>query len=219
MTNDKFEITDIAHETYPFLHRIRALRDIGEEVKAGDLGGFVESEENLGFEDFEGREDNSWIFDDAIAAGNALVNHDAQLRDTAMARDNAYISQGAVMKGNSRAADNACMRGGELRDEAKIYGCGMVLNDPVNPDRYPVLEWKSITYGRVEGKIYMQDHSVIFPGETCRNDSPDEFIINSYGRSVYRSHDRDVLLPKEAETCVYAEKTEQPRRKHIAPTR
>ena len=40
--NTKYEITDIAHEKYPFLHRIRALRDIGSEVKAGDLGGFVE---------------------------------------------------------------------------------------------------------------------------------------------------------------------------------
>ena len=39
--NKKYEITDIAHETYPFLHRTRALRDIGENVKAGDLGGFV----------------------------------------------------------------------------------------------------------------------------------------------------------------------------------
>ena len=37
-------------EKYPFLHRIRALRDIGSEIKAGDLGGFVESEGNLSFE-------------------------------------------------------------------------------------------------------------------------------------------------------------------------
>ena len=35
MSNQKYEITDIAHEKYPFLHRIRALRDIGSEVKAG----------------------------------------------------------------------------------------------------------------------------------------------------------------------------------------
>ena len=27
MPNQKYEITDIAHEQYPFLHRIRALRD------------------------------------------------------------------------------------------------------------------------------------------------------------------------------------------------
>ena len=31
-SNKKYEITDIVHETYPFLHRVRALRDIGENV-------------------------------------------------------------------------------------------------------------------------------------------------------------------------------------------
>ena len=28
-SNQKYEITDIAHESYPFLHRIRARKDIG----------------------------------------------------------------------------------------------------------------------------------------------------------------------------------------------
>lgn len=45
-----------AHEKYPFLHRIRALRDIRPGVRAGDLGGFVESEHNLSFEPG----DNAW---------------------------------------------------------------------------------------------------------------------------------------------------------------
>ena len=62
MTNDKYEITDIAHPEYPWLHRIRALRDIGEDVKKGDLGGYVESESNLSFEP----KDNAWLFDDSI---------------------------------------------------------------------------------------------------------------------------------------------------------
>ena len=33
--NQKFEITDIAHPEYPFLHRIRALRDRSEERRVG----------------------------------------------------------------------------------------------------------------------------------------------------------------------------------------
>ena len=45
--NQKYEITDIVHPQYPWLHRIRALRDVREDVHAGDLGGFVQSEENL----------------------------------------------------------------------------------------------------------------------------------------------------------------------------
>ena len=65
ISNQKYEITDIAHEEYPFLHRIRALRDICGEIRAGDIGGFVESESNLSAEPG----DCAWIFDDAIAAG------------------------------------------------------------------------------------------------------------------------------------------------------
>ena len=69
-TNQKYEITDIPHEQCPFLHRIRALRDMGTEVRAGDLGGFVESESNLSFEPG----DDAWIFDNAIACNNAYVD-------------------------------------------------------------------------------------------------------------------------------------------------
>ena len=50
ISNQKYEITDMTHEEYPFLHRIRALRDICGEIRAGDLGGFVESESNLSAE-------------------------------------------------------------------------------------------------------------------------------------------------------------------------
>ena len=33
ISNQKYEITDMAHEEYPFLHRIRALRDICGEIR------------------------------------------------------------------------------------------------------------------------------------------------------------------------------------------
>ena len=118
LINKKFEITDIAHETYPFLHRIRALQDIGNQVRTGDLGGFVEHEGNLSRD----VADTAWIFDDAIVAGNARVDSGAQLRDYALACDNAHVSNGAVMSGNSRAEDNAYLRGAVLKDSARASG-------------------------------------------------------------------------------------------------
>lgn len=72
-SNQKYEITDIAHEKYPFLHRIRALRDIRPDIKAGDLGGFVESESNLSTE----LEDNAWIYDDAVVCNNGYADRGA----------------------------------------------------------------------------------------------------------------------------------------------
>ena len=41
---------------------IRALQDIGEAVKTGDFGGYVESYANLSFE----AGDKAWIFNDAM---------------------------------------------------------------------------------------------------------------------------------------------------------
>ena len=40
------------------LYRIKTLKDFGD-VKKGDLGGWVEKEENLS------QEDNCWVYDDA----------------------------------------------------------------------------------------------------------------------------------------------------------
>lgn len=212
MANNKYEITDIAHEAYPFLHRIRALRDVGYGVKAGDLGGFVEREENLAFVDNEGREDNSWIFDDAVCAGNALVNAGSQLHDFAVACGHAYITQGAVMRGNARAEDSAHLRGGDLCDNARISGCSMVLNDSKRPECAPVLSGDSVCYGTVQGQVFMEDNAVIFPGETCRNDSPDVFVINGNGRSVSRAPERDILWPTEPESVQPEKKEERPRK-------
>ena len=89
-TNQKYEITEIAHEKYPFLHRIRALRDIGSEVKTGTLGGFVESEDNLSFRPG----DDAWLFDDAIACNDAYVDKGSYLRGNAIACGHAYVSRG-----------------------------------------------------------------------------------------------------------------------------
>ena len=116
MANEKYEITDIAHERYPFLRRIRALRDIGDEVKAGDLGGFVESETNLSFE----QGDDAWIFNDAIVAGEAVADKNSVLRGDALACGCAYVSNGSVMSGRSRAEDDAYLSGATMLDDDSL---------------------------------------------------------------------------------------------------
>jgi len=47
MANDKYEL--IGEPSIDGLRRIRALRDIGNSVKAGDVGGWVESDKILSF--------------------------------------------------------------------------------------------------------------------------------------------------------------------------
>ena len=70
MANTKYELTDETHSLNPRLRRIRALVDIPEAgVKAGDLGGWVETEANLS------------VYDSARVSGNARVYGDARAQD------------------------------------------------------------------------------------------------------------------------------------------
>lgn len=142
ISNQKYEITDMAHEEYPFLHRIRALRDICGEIRAGDIGGFVESESNLSAEPG----DCAWIFDDAIAAGDAYVDRDACLRGDAIACGSAYVSKGSVMSGHSHAEDNAYLRGASMTGKALASGNAQIIHDPHTMGT-PILSGNCKVYG------------------------------------------------------------------------
>lgn len=98
MRMKKYEITDIAHPDNPKLHRIRALTDVGTDVHKGDLGGFVETEDNLDQEGF------AWIGKDAIACEDSYIGGDAILADSAVARDSAYVGNNAVIADHGRAS-------------------------------------------------------------------------------------------------------------------
>lgn len=51
------------------MEKKRALKDFGN-VKKGDIGGFVESEDNLS------QDDDCWIYDNAVVCGNARIKNE-----------------------------------------------------------------------------------------------------------------------------------------------
>ena len=78
------------------LHRIRALRDIPRfGVKAGDLGGFVEAEDNLS------QDGDAWVSGDAKVYGNAKVS------DYALVYGNAWVSVNAKVSGDAEVSANS----------------------------------------------------------------------------------------------------------------
>ena len=188
--NQKYEITDIAHAQYPFLHRIRALRDIGSEVKASGLGGFVESESNLSFEPG----DDAWIFNDAIAANTAYVDKGSSLRDRAVACDHAYISHESVMLGDARAEDDAYVRGSTLMKNARVSGTSMILQSQ-NTGKAPILSGHCTVYGTVVGDVRVTGKAVVITGEKIYNETRDTLFLNERGRSIVRDASRDELRP------------------------
>ena len=203
MTNKKYEVTDIAHEKYPFLYRIRALRDVGIEVRAGDLGGFVEAECNLSQE--EG--DASWIFDDAIAAGEGCVDKGSVLRERAVVCDCAYVSHVTEMTGDSRAEDDAYIRGAKLSRCARASGQSMILQSPTT-QAAPILSGNCAVYGKVMGDVMLAGTVVVISDETISNDSLDTLSIDDRGRYIIRDPSRDELAPHQPQ-----EKQKKPRDK------
>lgn len=207
MINQKFEITDIAHEKYPFLRRIRALRDIGGDVKKGDLGGFVEHKGNLSSEP----EDDAWIYNDAIVAGDGLVDKNTVLRERAVVCGHAYASHGSVLTGDARAEDDAYIRGATLLGSARVSGQSMILSAPDDPERAPRLLGHCCVYGKVSGSVFILGSAVIASGEEICNTSPDTIMINGTSRTVLRESYRDGLKPRQP-----AEKEKKPKRRETA---
>ena len=194
MVNQKYEITDIAHEKYSFLHRIRALRNIGIRVKAGDLGGFVESDSNLSF----APGDDAWIFDDAIACGNSCVDKGSRLRGNAVACGNAYISQDSTLSDQARAEDDAYIRGADLCEHARASGSSIIADSP-ETGQAPVLSETCVVYGTVLGDVHIEGDVVVLGNEKITNETPDTLVFNGQGRSVIRDPSRDELHPRQPE--------------------
>lgn len=72
----KYELTEETVKVSEItLYRIRAVRDFGS-VKTGDLGGYIEKEENLS------HFGNAWIFGNGKVSGNGKVFGNAKVSNT-----------------------------------------------------------------------------------------------------------------------------------------
>ncbi len=65
-------VKDLLSDRVQTIYRIRALRDFGN-VKADDLGGFIEHEGNLNHEGNCWVGGNAWIYDDSYISDDAQV--------------------------------------------------------------------------------------------------------------------------------------------------
>ena len=102
----KFELTSefITNIFGTKLFRIKALIEFGN-VKAGELGGFVEKEENLS------QDGNAWV------CGNAWVYDNARVYGDACVYDNASVYGDACVCGDARVYGDACVCG-----DARVCG-------------------------------------------------------------------------------------------------
>ena len=120
----KFELTS---EFVTFLgkklFRIKALVEFGN-VEAGELGGYIEKEENLS------QSGNAWVYGDAEVYGDARVYGNARVYGDAWVYGNAEVCGDAWVCGDARVYGDAWVYGNaRVYGDAEVYGNARVYGD------------------------------------------------------------------------------------------
>lgn len=105
------------------LYRIEALKYFGE-IKKGDKGGFIESENNLAHEGDAWVSDNAHVYGDACVFDNARVYNNAFVSGYAQVYGNAFVYGNAWLYDNTRVCGYA-----RVADNARVYGDANVCDD------------------------------------------------------------------------------------------
>jgi hypothetical protein len=115
----KYELLDNDTKTHNgvTLRRVRALRSFGN-IEEGELGGFIEKEENLS------HRGNAWVY------GNARVSGNARVEGNAWVLGNAWVSGDARVYGDARVSGDARVYGDAwVYGNARVSGNARVLGD------------------------------------------------------------------------------------------
>ena len=126
MENKKYEFTGTKETQAGTLHQIRAIRDFGN-VEAGDIGGWIEKEENLS------HDGDCWVFGYAEVYGNAEVYGDASVFGNASVYGNARVCGNAVGTTTVKTFGNAFAYKITITDKHIKIGCQQHLKN----------EWKA----------------------------------------------------------------------------
>lgn len=117
LKDDKIELNGIT------LYHIRALRDFSD-VKAGDLGGYIEKESNLS------HEGDCWVYNDAKVFDNAKVYGSAKVKTKAKVYGNARVHGSAMVIGEARVFEYAHLyERARVSHIASVHGNAMILGN------------------------------------------------------------------------------------------
>lgn len=174
MTDKKYKIRrDLSMEYAGHnLYRIEALKNFGHII-AGDIGGYIEKEDNLSHYYSCWIHNNAKVMDDARVHDNAqvcneaVIKEDAEIFDEVTVFDKAIISgnvslfheveisNSAIVSGNAFISEYATInRRAQVYDNAKISGNALITNHAI-----------------VKGNCYIMDNAIIKENAIVQNDA------------------------------------------------
>ena len=138
------------------LHRIMATRDT-RHAKAGEKGGFIEKEENLGGEAWV--DNNAEVWGEAFVYCYAYVSGNARVYGNAQIYDYAWVGEDARVYDNARIYDSAYVGGqGKVHGQTEVEGMAAVTDEAEVTGHARVVGWAKI--GRRAFIEHLRDYCV-----------------------------------------------------------
>ena len=164
------------------LYKIRALRDFSN-VKAGDIGGYIESEKNLSHHGSCWVYDNAWVYESSKVYDNARVYGNAEVYDKATVYGNSKVYGWAEAYGNIKVFGNA-----KVYEEARVYGnaivCGNAVINKGNIIGYVSMPYKDIFQHQCKNRlltaILTEDDRILYSIGCQENITKEEFLDSIY---------------------------------------
>lgn len=186
------------------LYRIKALRDFSN-VKAGDVGGYVQSEDNLSHKGDCWIYDNVKVFnsakihDNAKVRGNAQIYGDAEVFGSARIHGNAKIYDEAGIFDNATVFENARVcNNARIKYNARVYGNAKIERDTIigqiSTPYKKVFQYQCEK--RVLTAILTEDNQIFYSIGCQTNIDEEEFVYrihNTFGGLYYNPHRQEYL--------------------------
>lgn len=167
----KYHMTDIRHPVYKECCRIQAIRDVDQDVRAGDLGGYIEKEWNL---KHSGR---CWIGENAVCHGNAQVCGESRISGHAELKGEVLVTGNSLIQGHSLIEGNSYIEDAVVEGQARVTG-NAIVESHKDSKWYPVISGNSQIYGSVVGRFVITN-STVFPEEKLYNRGEDQLLIEN----------------------------------------
>lgn len=148
-TDEKVNYGNISYK------RIIAVRDF-KNVKAGDLGGLISSEDNLS------HDGECWVYKNGKVYGNARIFEDAYVGDVdstylpSTVFGNTKVFGKASVNRNSLVFDNA-----QISGNVQVHSDSRVFNNAILTDNVIVCRSEVKGNAKLSGKISVREHSEI----------------------------------------------------------
>lgn len=177
---NKYELTsEVIEYKGHTLHRIKALKNFGS-VKAGEFGGWIESEKNLS------QDCNAWIDGEAMVFDNAKVFNNAKVFGYAKVYGNANIFCNAMVYGYVKVYGKA-----NVYSNAKVYNCAEVYDDAEISDNASVYgDAKVFNNAKIFGYTKVSDFAEVYGNVRIYGNATikcDAKVYNDYDYIVFKN--------------------------------